>query len=259
MTNAEIWYNISNTQAKEFEKVDRLLFQKTFKIPASVPQVSLYLEFGVMPITVIFKVRRLTYLHSILRSPRSGMLFKFFFVQWNFPCNGDWTEQIKCDLYDFGLECNLDLLASKSKESFKNMIKTKAMEFTLNNLLSRKTLSKKLENINYKEVKMQKYLLDKNLTYSDKKVIFLFRTRMAMFGENYKAGRAVTTCPLCNLHVDSQALILQCPVIKMELANKFGPEHMTEIDQVYGDNISKELALTLNFAMEKRSSLTKTK
>ena len=42
-------------------------------------------------------------------------------------------------------------------------------------------------------MKMQKYLLDTDLTYAEKKVVFMFRTRMAMFGENYKAGGALTT------------------------------------------------------------------
>ena len=131
------------------------------------------------------------------------------------------------------------------------------MEYTLDSLMARKTLSKKLENVNYTEMKMQKYLFDSDLAYTDKKVVFLFRTRMAMFGENYRAGRSLTTCPLCNLHMDSQALILQCPEIKRDLVSKFGPDHMTRIDQVYSDNISEKLALTLNFAMEKRNSLIK--
>ena len=81
MTNAEIWYNLSNTQVKEVEKDDLLLFQKMFNIPTSVPQVALYLEFGGMPpVAVIFKVRRLTYLHSILRSSRSGILYSGTFL-----------------------------------------------------------------------------------------------------------------------------------------------------------------------------------
>ena len=36
----------------------------------------------------------------------------------------------------------------------------------------------------------QKYLLDNNTSFEEKKIIFQFRTRMARFGENFKAGKA---------------------------------------------------------------------
>ena len=64
-------------------------------LPQSVPYPALYLETGVLPISVVIKVRRLNYLHTILRGPETGMLQKVFKIQWNFLCKGYWIHQIK--------------------------------------------------------------------------------------------------------------------------------------------------------------------
>ena len=55
ITNAEIWYNLSENEVKEFENLDRLFFRKLLEVPRSTPSESFYLEFGVLPIGVIIK------------------------------------------------------------------------------------------------------------------------------------------------------------------------------------------------------------
>ena len=59
------------------------------------------------------------------------MLYKFFLAQWKCPSKQDWTEQVRLDLTDLGLEKNLDLIQSKSQFSFKNLVKIKTKEFAL--------------------------------------------------------------------------------------------------------------------------------
>ena len=55
ITNAEIWYNLSENEVKEFENLDKLFFRKLLEVPRSTPSESFYLEFGVLPIGVIIK------------------------------------------------------------------------------------------------------------------------------------------------------------------------------------------------------------
>ena len=181
------------------------------------------------------------------------MLYRVFIVQWLYPCQGDWTLQVKIDLEDFGLPVDLTVLKKYSKPRYKNLVKLKATEFTFNLLLERKFKYKKLSNLHYTELKTQEYLLNKNLSFDEQKTIFLLRTRMANFGENFKGDKNQTICPLCKLHIDSQSLLLQCPEVKKELQVNFSNLTMTTIDEVYLDRISEDTAKLLNHAMTLRN------
>ena len=65
-TNAEIWYNFSDTEIKEFKYLDHLFVRKLLEVPRSTPTESFFLELGVLPINAIIKSRRINYLQSIL-------------------------------------------------------------------------------------------------------------------------------------------------------------------------------------------------
>ena len=126
LTNAEIWYNFSKQEIGEFEKMDKLFFSRLLEVPGSTPYESFFLELGVLPVTAIVKARRINYLYSILQREAGSMLNSFFITQWNNPTRGDWTEEVKSDLEDFGIPCSFEWIKSKSQLSFKSLVKTKA-------------------------------------------------------------------------------------------------------------------------------------
>ena len=76
------------------------------------------------------------------------------------------------------------------------MLKVKANEIALEILTKKKSKYKKLQNVSYVQLETQSYLCDPRLSFEKKKQIFLFRTRMSMFGDNFKEGRISTVCPL---------------------------------------------------------------
>ena len=82
---------------------------------------------------IIIKSRRVKYLHSILRINPESMLGSFFVTQCNFPCKGDWFEIVKKDLEDLELPCTFDIIRSKSRDSFKNLVKKKTIEYAYKN------------------------------------------------------------------------------------------------------------------------------
>ena len=112
----------------------------------------------------------------------------------------------------------------------------------------------KLQNLDYIEFKAQEYLLNKNLTYDDIKLVFRFRTRMLNFSENFKAGRETMVCPLCNLHSDSQSLILECPFMREELKKQFGDIGNIQMKNFFKSNIDEYHVQVLKFAMEIRET-----
>lgn len=81
-----------------------------------------------------------------------------FQAQSKFPVKGDWTEQVRIDLEDSGIQENFDWIKSKSVNSFKRLVKKKAKQYALSELLRMKSIHSRLDNIEYTELKTQKYL-----------------------------------------------------------------------------------------------------
>ena len=251
LTNAEIWYNFSENEIREFENLDKLYFKTIFKVPNSTPTEAFFLETGAIPISYIIKARRINYLHSILKRGNSGMLYSFFITQWHRPTRGDWTEQVKSDLREFNIPIDFDYIRSKSKDSFKVLVKKKSKELALQKLIRLKMKHSKLSRINYdnEEMEMQDYLLREDLSIKQKRLIFRLRTRMADFGQNYKGGLEAKMCPLCYLHYDSQDMSYFCPEIVNNI-NMRGSQ-----DDIYNNNIKKETIQTMEEIEEYRKNM----
>ena len=165
------------------------------------------------------------------------MLSTFFSTQWNNPSRGDWSEQIKVDLNDFGIDCNFEEIKSKSKDSFKQLVKVRAREFAKMWLTEKKASHSKMDGVHYSELKMQSYLKS-SCTLEQKRTIFRWRTRIERFGENYRGGGGPIICPLCETHLDNQPMSLHCPVIKEEIEN-------SNIDDLLKSNVSQKTADTI--------------
>ena len=241
--NAEVWYGLTRAEVGEFEKLDRLLLRRILGTPVSTPQEALYLELGIMPIDLVIKVRRIMYLHSLVRRNEEEMLSKFFMTQYHNPVKGDWTETIKEDLKELNITEDLMDIRSKSKDTFKKYVKKKAWDVALEQLLERKSKHSKMKNLEYSELRKQNYFQATGFTKDQALFIFKFRTRMAPFGENYRGGREEVSCPVCGTHRDSQALLFKCQVMQ-----KHFPSNI-DIKNIYTDNIDKNTVELLETAM----------
>ena len=82
------------------------------------------------------------------------MLHKFFVAQWENPSKQDWTEQVREDLADLGINEDLSFIESKSQYCFKKLVKTKVKEFTLDLLNEKKFKHTKMDKL-----KIQDYLV----------------------------------------------------------------------------------------------------
>ena len=246
LTNVEVWYNLTTNDIKEFENLDKTFLRKVLGVPGSTPSEAFYLELGILPVGTIIKARRLNYLHTILTGDKNGMLYAFFITQRHNPTRGDWTEQVKVDLEDFDIPCSFEYIEKKSKNAFKRIVKMKAKEHAMKRLISKQETHSKMENLKYTELKIQNYFKDENLKPKEMKTIFRYRTRMEMFGENFRGGEDQVVCPLCKLHLDNQELSLQCPVIRKEIEVK------GKLADIYKENISYDIIKTVSKISEYR-------
>ena len=67
--------------------------------------------------------------------------------------------------------------------------------------------------------------------------VYSYRTRMAIYSDNYKGQGDVITCPLCHLHF--QKLSFQCPEVKKNI--QIGGKY----EKIFDAKISSELAKTV--------------
>ena len=131
LTNADVWYGVKQSEIDELEEVDKLLLRRVLGAPESTCIESLYLELGLIPISIIIKARRVKYLHYLVQLNENEMLSKVFNTQWKFPTKDDWTTQVQKDL---NINMSIEEMTKKSPDSFKSYVKVNAKEYTLDGL-----------------------------------------------------------------------------------------------------------------------------
>lgn len=246
LTNTEVWHNFKKCEVEELEELDRSLIRKVLKVPITTPKEALHLELGILPIGAIIKSRRLMYLHYLLNLDNSEMLHKVFITQWNKPVKGDWSEIVKEDLEDFEIR-DTEVMKNEKKYVIKKVIKEKARAYALTKLTALKSKHSKMENLQYSKLKIQKYLKSENLKLNQILNLFKCRTRMAEFGENYRAGFDIVLCPLCLEDRDNLSHSFECSVIKQEIDIKGDPT------KIYDETIPKEVAQTITKILKFRT------
>ena len=121
------------------------------------------------------------------------------------------------------------------------LVKKQETKFELDTLLDIKSTKgkSKMKNLVYTELKIQDYLLLKDMNASQAKALFKFRVRMAPFGENFRGGQATVICPLCQGHPDGQAESFSCPEIQKVIDVK------GNYNEIFGWTFSFELVKTV--------------
>ena len=97
------------------------------------------------------------------------------------------------------------------------MVKSAAVNMTIQYLSSLKRKHSKLDDISFNDLKPQEYLYDSRLNSHEMQLLFKFRTRMYDCKENFKnkyKNESFLYWPLCLVALDSQSHLLNCFVLK---------------------------------------------
>ena len=251
--NAEVWYGLSKAEVIEFEKLDRLLLRRILAVPFSTPKEAFFLELGIVPIGVLIKTRRIQYLHNLVNKNEKEMIHQFFTTQWNNPIKADWTETVRNDLEEFGLPEDFGFLKSKSKSSFKKLVKKKAREIALEQLLENKEKHLKMKKMDYSELKLQQYFQLPEISIAQARNIFKYRTRMLPFGENFRGQKESVICPLCHTHPDSQEWCLRCPAMRKEISEN------PNMDDIHTDELKMDTVQAVKEILKVRQNILESK
>ena len=183
--------------------------------------------------------RRVNFLHYLMGLNKSELLSKFFQAQVDFPAKNDWINTVKANLNE--LNISMEDIRKKSELLFKKELKEK-IKIAAFNYLKNIAINKehsKMDNLlkTYQCLKMQPYLYSAQITKTEGQELFRFRTRMALFGNNFRNGLNTVECPLCKKanSVDSEGHSLTCETIIDKI-----PEinmKVIRVDNLYSENV----------------------
>ena len=186
------------------------------------------------------------------------MLSKVFWKMTRNPLKNDWILKTKENLKELGMdENNLDTIKFKKKRKFKKelriAIKKRAFEYLIEKV--KKDDMKKIKNIKYKNLEMQKYLKTGKIFTNRKKLLFKIRTKMLNVGKNY--GRNVM-CPICLRKDDDQIHLTKCTIILNALTIQGSNINLEDAFETNMDK-ANEISIVIEKILQKRELILDSK
>ena len=125
LSNSEVWYGVTKHEIEVLEKLDEMLLSEIVECSRNVQRELLYLEFGLIPIAYLIKMRKQMFLHHILQQKEDSLLFCFFMAQLRNPTKGDWVTTVMEEMDELEIGLQLDDIKNMTKNSFRKIVKEK--------------------------------------------------------------------------------------------------------------------------------------
>ena len=245
LCNSEAWYNLTNSEVKLLESVDLMLLRKILNAPKSSPKEILYLELGCIPLKFIIQKRRLSFLHYILQEDPNSLIYRFFESQSKNNNQKDWTKTVTEDLIKLDLKLNYEEITNMKKSKFKNLVKNQVEVKALIFLNQLKSEHSKVRKLDYKMIKMRKYLMPNNedVTNEEKQLLFKLRCRLTETKTNFKGLYDNYMCDLCDQEEETQEHLFRCTEI---LKRKVEIER-NDYEKIFNGTIHDQILMTRIF------------
>ena len=214
--NSEVWHNTTQEQVAQFVEIDKYLLRGLVGAHAKVPLEHLYLEMAALPINYVLSVRRMIYLHTILRRHDNEITKKVYLCQKNSPVPGDWCQMVSNDFNKMGIHMTDEHIAQMHEGDYKKLIKNKVYHTAFEELeLLKEGHSKVSENIYTNLNHIQPYFTNRKLTHRQISIMFSLRSKtLRGIKTNFPKQNSSILCPLCETYEDTQEHVLMCKVLQ---------------------------------------------
>jgi hypothetical protein len=123
-------------------------------------------------------------------------------------------------LNELNLQLTDEEIQGYSQDQFKRIVKTRIEKCAIKHLIELRNSHSKSENLKINGFKPADYLMSKNLTSEEVKILFKLRTRMIDVKGNFSSCYTNNMwCKLCNLFTETQQHLLECPVLRIRTKN----------------------------------------
>ena len=125
LTNAEVWYPITDNQIEILENIDLMFIRKLVKGHSKTAKEAFYLETGLLTIRFVMMKRRIMYLHHILQRSESEIIRKVYEIQKMIPTKHDWFGLVHKNMEDLKIDISDDKIMQMSKDKFRAILSNK--------------------------------------------------------------------------------------------------------------------------------------
>ena len=243
--NSEAWYNVTQKEMELLETVDTLFLRKLIGAPKSTPKEMLYLEMGLIQFRDIIREKRLRFLYYILSQEEDSIIFKFLKSQIRNRTKRDWVTSVFGDLENLNMgNMNIEEIKNMKQTSFEGMVKENIRINAFERLEKIKNSHSKVKEIEYKVLKIQKYLQPNKvkITKDECKLIFKLRCKVMDVKANMKKMYVSLECGACGVDQETQEHILEC-----EKLCKKEDNHNYNYKKLYNGTVSEKLNIAKKF------------
>ena len=219
LLSAESWHKLFQYQIERLEDVDLAFFRQLFNSHSKTGIEFYFSESGTIPIPIKISVRRLMYWWHIVRVNKSELISRVYSAQKLSAVSGDWVKLLETDKEEFKINLTDEEVCRLSALKFKNYLKKKSVELTIQYLQRLKRKHSKSEHLDVTDLAMSEYLIDDRFTKSERELLFKLRSRTVLVKDNFKNAYLNNDmlCELCNLFTCTQSHPLQCPRINSRI------------------------------------------
>ena len=184
------------------------------------PMMQFYFsESGTIPIKIKISVRRLMYWWHIVNVEKTELISRVYSAQKLISISGDWVKLLHEDKKQFSINLSDDDMCNISEYKFRNFLKKKAEELTIQYLSELKRKHSKSEHLDVSDMALSEYLVDVRFNKSERELLFKLRSRTIQVKDNFKNAYINNDmlCVLCKMFRCTQSHILQCPSINSKI------------------------------------------
>ena len=113
------------------------------------------------------------------------MIFKVYAAQKLSPVYGDWIQLLETDKRTFQIEMSDTEVSAISKLKFKNYVKKKAEELTVQFLAELATKHSKSDQLDVEDLSIPPYLTDYRFSKEDRELLFKLRSKTVNVKQNF--------------------------------------------------------------------------
>ena len=209
LSNSEAWINVTKADLTSLQKPDTFLQKELLSASGNPSNAFMSLELGFIPVKYIIMYKRLAFLHYILSQNINSMVKQVYIALKSESKRGDFHDQVVQDKKETNITFNEKEICDHTHNQWKTIVKSRVKELALRNLVEENSTKEKTKQIEFKELKMSKYLR-KNTNSQISKIIFSIRSKTfdIKFWQEWKYND--NACVTCGVNAEDMDHFLQC-------------------------------------------------
>ena len=211
--NAQAWSNLNHQNIQDLQVLQLSFLKRMMHAPKSTSNTITFLETGTIPIHNEIHIKQLMFLYHILLLEDDDPVKVTHSQQLMYPYESNWGNATVKLREKYEISEGDEEIKNMSKESWKNLVKTKVYNVVLKELCEKAAQQKTARNLTYSTIGIQEYM-NKLPSENARKIFHIRSGSIDLRGHRrYKYGNE-TSCRLCGYESETVTHVVnECPWI----------------------------------------------